>query len=45
MHSLKESARSVSQGRLRLGRVLVVGQIALSTVIVTGAGLFVLHNR
>jgi predicted permease len=38
--ALKESARSVSQGRWRLGRMLVVGQIALSTVIVTGAGLF-----
>jgi predicted permease len=38
--ALKESARGVSQGRWRLGRVLVVGQLALSTVIVTGAGLF-----
>ena len=38
--ALKESARRVSQGRWRLGRVLVVAQLALSTVIVTGAGLF-----
>jgi len=36
----KESARSVSQGRWHLGRVLVVAQLALSSVIVTGAGLF-----
>jgi predicted permease len=38
--ALKESARSVSQGRWRLGRLLVVGQLALSIVILTGAGLF-----
>ena len=38
--ALKENARSVSQGRWRLGRLLVVGQLALSTVILIGAGLF-----
>ncbi len=38
--ALKENARSVSQGRWRLGRLLVVGQFALSTVILMGAGLF-----
>lgn len=38
--ALKGSARSVSQGRWHLGRLLVVGQLALSVVIVTGAGLF-----
>lgn len=38
--ALKESARSVSQGRWHWGRVLVVAQLALSVLIVTGAGLF-----
>ncbi|HXA65273.1 MAG TPA: ABC transporter permease, partial [Bryobacteraceae bacterium] len=38
--ALKESARSVSQGRWHLGRALVVAQLALSAVIVTGGGLF-----
>ncbi len=38
--SLKASARRVSQGRWRVGKLLVVGQLALSVVIVTGAGLF-----
>ena len=38
--ALKESARSVSPGRRGLGRPLVAGQLALSTVILIGAGLF-----
>ncbi|HLJ50553.1 MAG TPA: ABC transporter permease [Bryobacteraceae bacterium] len=38
--ALKENARSVSQGRWHWGRVLVVAQLALCAVIVTGAGLF-----
>ena len=38
--ALKESARSVSQGRWRLGRLLVVGQLTLSTMVLIGAGLF-----
>ncbi len=39
--ALKQNARSASQGRWHLGRVLVVAQLALSTVIVTGGGLFI----
>ena len=38
--TLKGNARAISQGRWRLGRMLVVGQLALSTVILVGAGLF-----
>jgi len=38
--ALKENARSGGQGRWRLGRLLVVGQLALSTVVLIGAGLF-----
>ena len=38
--AFQESARSVGRRRWHLGRMLVVAQLALSTVIVTGAGLF-----
>jgi predicted permease len=38
--ALKESARNAGQRRWHLGSVLVVAQLALSTVIVTGGGLF-----
>ena len=40
---LKENARTVSSGRpgVPLGKVLVVSQVALSLVLVVGAGLFV----
>jgi predicted permease len=38
--ALKENAQTVSQGRWRLGSALVMGQLALSTVILIGAGLF-----
>lgn len=40
IQGLKENAQSVSQGRWRLGRLLVIAQLALSTVILVGAGLF-----
>ena len=41
--ALKENARSLSsdRGRMGLGRLLVVSQVALSLVLLTGAGLFV----
>jgi predicted permease len=38
--ALKENAQSLSRGRWRLGSALVIGQLALSTVILIGAGLF-----
>ena len=37
---LKEHARGVAAGRFGLGRVLVTGQVALSLVLLVGAGLF-----
>jgi predicted permease len=40
MPALKENAQAVNQARWRLGSVLVIGQLALSTVILIGAGLF-----
>jgi predicted permease len=41
--SLKEGARSLTSGRsgIRLQRLLVVGQIALSLILLVGAGFFV----
>jgi predicted permease len=38
--ALKENASTPNQGRWRLGPMLVIGQLALSTVILIGAGLF-----
>ncbi|MGA2736904.1 MAG: ADOP family duplicated permease [Bryobacteraceae bacterium] len=38
---LKEHARGVAGGRLGLGRALVTGQVALSLMLLVGAGLFV----
>lgn len=38
--ALKENAQTLSHGRWRLGSALVIGQLALSTVILIGAGLF-----
>jgi predicted permease len=38
--ALKENAQSVSRGRWRLGRLLVIGQLALSVIVLMGAGLF-----
>jgi predicted permease len=40
IEGLKENAQTVQQGRWRLGRLLVVAQLALSTVVLVGAGLF-----
>jgi predicted permease len=40
IQSLKEHAQAMSHGRWRLGRLLVIAQLALSTVILVGAGLF-----
>jgi putative ABC transport system permease protein len=37
---LKEHARGMAGGRLGLGRVLVTGQVALSLMLLVGAGLF-----
>ena len=37
---LKEHARGVAAGRFGLGRVLVTGQVALSLILLVGAGLF-----
>jgi predicted permease len=41
--TLKENARSVagSSGRLHTGKVLVIGQVAVSVLLLMGAGLFV----
>src|SRR5262245_7150255 len=41
--SLKDAARGLSGGifRMRLGRLLVVSQVALSVIMVAGAGLFI----
>jgi putative ABC transport system permease protein len=39
-NALKEHARSMAGGRLGLGRALVTGQVALSLMLLVGAGLF-----
>lgn len=39
--ALKESARNVSTGRWHLGKLLVMGQVALSLLLLIGAGLFI----
>jgi predicted permease len=39
--TLKESARSVAGGGWRLGKLLVAGQVALSLLLLIGAGLFI----
>jgi len=39
-NALKEHARGTVGGRFALGRVLVTGQVALSLVLLVGAGLF-----
>lgn len=41
--ALKDNARGLSGGifRMRLGKVLVISQVALSVILVAGAGLFV----
>jgi len=43
---LKEHARGMVEGRFGLGRALVTGQVALSLMLLAGAGLFLgtLHN-
>jgi predicted permease len=43
---LKEHARGMVEGRFGLGRALVTGQVALSLMLLVGAGLFLgtLHN-
>jgi predicted permease len=38
--TLKENARSVSGGRTRIGKALLVAQVAISLVLLIGAGLF-----
>ena len=38
--TMKEGARSVTGGRTRLGRSLLVAQVAISLVLLIGAGLF-----
>jgi predicted permease len=38
--ALRESGRTTGEGRWRTGRVLVVGQLALSVVLLIAAGLF-----
>jgi predicted permease len=42
IHVLKENARSFAarRGRLQLGKALIVGQMVLSLLLLTGAGLF-----
>jgi predicted permease len=39
--TLKENARSVAGGGWRLGKLLVAGQLALSLLLLIGAGLFI----
>jgi len=39
-HVLKEHARGMAGGRFGLGRALVTGQVALSLMLLVGAGLF-----
>ncbi|MBI2149337.1 MAG: ABC transporter permease [Acidobacteria bacterium] len=43
---LKEGARTLAVARQRLGKILIVSQVALSLLLLTGAGLFIgtLHN-
>lgn len=43
--SLKEGARGASGGHQRLGRALVIGEIALAVVVVIGAGLLIRSFR
>jgi predicted permease len=38
---LKENANSLSGGEFRLGKLLVIGQVALSLLLLVGAGLFI----
>jgi predicted permease len=39
--ALKDNARSMSKGKSRLGKVLLVAQVAMSLLLLIGAGLFV----
>src|SRR4029079_10859431 len=39
--ALKDNARSVSKGKTRLSKVLLVAQVAMSLLLLIGAGLFV----
>ncbi len=41
MPSLKDNARSVSRARSRLSKILLVAQVAVSLLLLIGAGLFV----
>jgi predicted permease len=39
--ALKESSRNLSGGGFQLGKLLVIGQVALSLLLLVGAGLFI----